>query len=247
MTAVSLSMGKLIAAIVVAILAASAISIGASTILATGPQGPEGAEGPQGPKGDTGAQGLKGDTGDTGPQGAEGPTGPEGPQGEQGATGATGATGPQGIGFQVINYVSVPAAAFVPQFSNMSLMVVKIDTQLYNYGSDYAYFTAPVYLPHGVTIRNVTWYFYDGGASQISLFFGRYNQTIGGVPSYQSIAFHLTQGSAGYGVGYASSISTGATVDNIDWAYILTVSLPPSATFNDYRFQYAVVEYEFPT
>jgi hypothetical protein len=241
MTAVSLPMGKLIVGIVIAILVASVISIGASTILAVGPQGPEG---PQGPKGDTGAQGPKGNTGNTGPEGPAGTTGPAGPQGVKGDTGAT---GPQGIGFQRINYVSVPAAAFAPQFSNISMMNVKIDTQLYNYGSDFAYFTAPVYLPQGVTIKNVTWYFYDGGTSQISLNLGRYNQTIGGVPSYQSITFHLTQGSAGYGVGYASAIYTGATVDNINWAYILTVSLPPSATFTDYRFQYAVIEYEFPT
>jgi hypothetical protein len=44
-------MGKLIAEIVVAILAASAISVGASTMLAAGP---EGREGPQGQQGGTG-------------------------------------------------------------------------------------------------------------------------------------------------------------------------------------------------
>ncbi len=57
-------MGKFIAGIVIAILASSAISVGASTLLATGPQGPEG---PQGPQGEQGIQGLKGDTGPAGP------------------------------------------------------------------------------------------------------------------------------------------------------------------------------------
>lgn len=175
-----------------------------------------------------------------GPKGEKGDTGPQGEKGE------TGSQGPPGIGVEPVGYISVPAAAFAPQYCNTSLMDVKIDTQLYNYGSDYAHFTAPVLLPHGVTIRNVTWYFYDGGASQIQLHLGRYNQTIGGAPSYNSIAFHLTQGASGYGIGYDDTISISATVDNIRWTYILTVSLPPSATHTDYRFQYAVVEYEFP-
>jgi hypothetical protein len=42
MAIVSLTMGKFIAGIIVAILASSAISVGASTMLMVGPQGPEG-------------------------------------------------------------------------------------------------------------------------------------------------------------------------------------------------------------
>jgi zinc transporter ZupT len=42
----SITMGKFVAGIIIAILASSAISIGASTILAVGPQGPEGPQGP---------------------------------------------------------------------------------------------------------------------------------------------------------------------------------------------------------
>lgn len=88
MAAVTISMTKFIAGIVIAILASSAISIGVSTQLAAGPQGPEG------PKGDTG---------------------PHGPAGSTGATEALGAQGPQdepGIGFEPTGYISVPAAAF---------------------------------------------------------------------------------------------------------------------------------------
>jgi len=73
--AVSMTMGKLIALIVIAILVSSAIAIGASTMLAVGPQGPEG---PQGATGATGPQGAKGDKGDTGATGATGPQGPAG-------------------------------------------------------------------------------------------------------------------------------------------------------------------------
>jgi len=227
-----------IVGLIAAILAASLLATGIS--MQIGLQGPQGEKGDKGDTGATGPQGPQGSQGPAGPQGATGPAGPQGAQGAQGPQGAP------GIGFARINYVSVPAAAFAPQYSNTSIMNVKIDTQLYNDGSDFAYFTAPVHLPHGVTIKNVTWYFYDGGGSQISLNLGRYNQTIGGVPSYQSMTFHLTQGAPGYGIGYASTIYTGATVDNIQWTYILTVSLPPSATHTDYRFQYAVIEYEFP-
>lgn len=230
----ALTKGTLIVAMIIAILAASAISVGLSTQLAAGPQGPKGDKGDTGQQGQTGPVGA---TGDTGPAGSIGATGPQGLQGPQ---------GPRGIGYEKTGYLSVPAAAFAPQFSNPSTMDVKIDTQLYNYGAGVAYFTAPVNLPNGVTIKNVTWYFYDGGASQMDLNLGRYNQTIGGVPSYQSMTFHLTQGAPGYGTGYANTISIDAIVDNIQWTYILTVSLPPSATHTDYRFQYAVVEYEFP-
>ena len=77
MEAVSLTIAtKVVALIVITILASSAIAVGTSTMLAVGPQGPEG------PKGDTGLQGPKGDTGEIGLQGPAG------------ATGATGATGP---------------------------------------------------------------------------------------------------------------------------------------------------------
>jgi len=67
-----------------------ALSVGGTTVGATGPQGP------QGPAGPTGATGATGATGPQGPQGNQGNQGFTGPQGPTGATGATGATGPQG-------------------------------------------------------------------------------------------------------------------------------------------------------
>lgn len=53
-------MGKFVAGIVIAILAASAISVGVSTILITGSQGPQGETGPQGPQGEQGPEGPPG-------------------------------------------------------------------------------------------------------------------------------------------------------------------------------------------
>jgi hypothetical protein len=94
--AVPMTMGKLIAVIVIAILASSAIAVGASTMLAVGPEGPEGPQGETGPQGLEGPQGEQGETGATGPQGATGPAGPKGPKGDTGDTGPQGPQGEQG-------------------------------------------------------------------------------------------------------------------------------------------------------
>lgn len=56
----SITTGKFVAGIIIAILAASAISIGVSTILITGPPGPQGETGPQGPQGEQGPEGPPG-------------------------------------------------------------------------------------------------------------------------------------------------------------------------------------------
>ena len=62
----SITTGKFVAGIIIAILASSVVSIGVSSQIITGPQGP------------------RGDTGAIGPEGSQGPIGPEGPQGEPG-------------------------------------------------------------------------------------------------------------------------------------------------------------------
>ena len=78
MSQTGLSTGTFVVGIIIAILVSSAISVGASMMLVTGPQGPAGPQGPQGITGDTGPQGATGPTGATGPQGPEGPQGPAG-------------------------------------------------------------------------------------------------------------------------------------------------------------------------
>jgi hypothetical protein len=77
--------------LVIAILAASAISTVASTQLAVGPQGPKGADGAAGPQGSIGPQG---------PHGEQGPQGEEGPAGPQGEVGPTGPQGDPGLGVE---------------------------------------------------------------------------------------------------------------------------------------------------
>jgi hypothetical protein len=101
MAAVSLSMGKFIAGIVIAIVVASVISVGASMMLITGSEGPPG---------ETGSQGPQGEQGETGATGATGPRGATGPAGEDGEDGATGPQGPAGVG--VIEYNDTYAEDF---------------------------------------------------------------------------------------------------------------------------------------
>jgi len=60
MSQVSITMGKFITGIVIAIVAASAISVGVSTMLITRPQGPQGETGPQGLQGEQGPEGPPG-------------------------------------------------------------------------------------------------------------------------------------------------------------------------------------------
>jgi len=80
--------------LVSAILIASLISVGLSSLLTVGQKGEKGDKGDTGA---TGATGTAGPTGAAGATGAMGPAGPTGPTGATGATGATGSQGPQGI------------------------------------------------------------------------------------------------------------------------------------------------------
>lgn len=173
----------------------------------------------------TGPQGPKGDKGDTGP---EGPAGATGPQGEP------------GIGFDPIGLVSIPASAFVPQYSTDN---VRIDSYLWNYeDSGNVYFMAPVLLPHNATVTNVTSYWVDSGDSVIYCNLYRSYQI-----SNQLMASMQSAGSPGYSSDYDDTIEY-ATVDNGQHAYYLYVAIPGSTPLHDdYKFHFAVIEYEYPT
>jgi hypothetical protein len=241
MAAVSITMGKLIAGILIAIIAASAISVGVSTMLITGPEGPEG------PQGDTGPQGPKGDAGDTGPQGPAGPAGPTGPTGATGATGATGPQGERGFGVPQQGNISVSYSAFVPPSSDDS---VSYSTTYGLRNTDTHVLSpcfAPLQLPHGATITNATFYFYDYDTDWFDFYVCRGNTT----DTYDQIGY------AGNAPGsdtpeYAnvslSSLNADyATVDNNNYHYFLSLYLPYSSTSTSYyRFYYALIEYEYP-
>jgi len=249
MAAVSFATGKLIAGIVIAILAATAISVGTSAMLAAGPEGPEGPEGPQGeigpqgPKGETGDTGPRGATGPQGPIGAVGPEGPEGPEGLQGIQGIQGPQGEQGIGFEPQGNISIGYFAFVPEYNDDPVYYAP-GLGLLNRDSGSIQCMAPLQLPHGTTITNATFYFYDMDTSYFYFYLLRENQT-----NYDFMGMISdTPGSDTPGNDHVSFSSIDyATVDNNNYHYWLYVRIPYSSTsYYNYRFHYALVEYQYP-
>ena len=286
MVATYISTVKFIAGILIAILASSAISIGASTMLFSGPQGPQGPKGetgatgpagpigttgavgttgPQGPQGtqgemgatgDTGPQGAKGDTGPTGPEGPpgiQGPkgdtgntgaTGPTGPQGAAGATGATGPIGPQGepgIGFEPTSYVSVSAATFTSPSESTSISTYLVN----NAAVGTALFFGSVQLPHGVTVTNVTFYWYDADISRdITFHLARAISTSTG--ELYPLASGSSSGSAGYGSSMDTSINN-SIIDNTVYSYMFYVIIPSNSPTNNLRYLYGSIGFAYPT
>lgn len=233
MVAVTLSMTKFIAAIVIAILASSAIALGASTMLTVGPTGPEG---PQGPKGDTGATGSAGPTGDTGPQGLQGE---QGPQGDDGPQGIQGIQGERGFGVPQKGNISISPFAFVPWLPDDKASFSDFDG-IQNLGVNVLICWADIQLPHGAKITNVTCYFYDVGNEQVGINLKRANQINRDI---LAIATSPITGGPGNGNVSASSISH-AIVDNNNYYYYLVVGIPPSEFY--YKFYFALIEYEYP-
>ncbi|MCW4053689.1 MAG: hypothetical protein NWE84_02055 [Candidatus Bathyarchaeota archaeon] len=235
MAAVTLSMTKFIALIIIAILASSAISVGVSTQLAAGPTGPEG------PQGDTGAQGPKGDTGDTGV------TGPAGATGATGATGAPGATGPQGpqgepgIGFEPTGYISIPAPAFRPFTSNLQYATT-LSGGVENLGITVTYFYASLQLPHGVIITNITFYWRDTDAQDIDCILQRTNVAGGS----QGLADANSYGSAGSGSTFTTDISY-PTIDNKNFEYAFLLIVPPKVSTAVLAFSFVTIGFAYPT
>ncbi|MCW4054158.1 MAG: collagen-like protein [Candidatus Bathyarchaeota archaeon] len=255
MAAVSFATGKIIAGILIAIVVSSAIAVGASTMLAVGPQGPEGPQGDTGPQGPEGPQGEQGETGATGPRGATGPAGPqgpkgdtgprgpEGPQGPQGEVGPIGPQGEQGIGFKPTGNISIGYDAFVPlsNYFNYS-HYPGIGLVNENTVSD-LYCMAPLQLPHGTIITNGTFYFYDNDNNNFNFYLLRENQT-----GYEFMGtVSNTPPGATLGNDHISFSSINfATVDNNNYHYWLYISIPWSSNYLNYRFHYALIEYAYP-
>jgi hypothetical protein len=239
MAEVSITMGKLIAGIVIAILVSSAVAAGISMMI----PGPEGPEGPQGEQGPQGTQGEQGETGDTGPQG---PAGPTGSTGLTGATGATGQQGPRGFGFPQQGNISIPFCEFVASYDYNLSYNYEYGLRNYNTAAGLRCY-APVQLPQGATITNATFYFYDNDDGNFIFYLERGNTT-----DRWDIIDSVTNapGSDTPGYDYVSFGSINpdyATVDNDNYYYYLEILIPYSSTSSsNYRFFYALVEYELP-
>jgi len=235
-------MTQFIAVVVIAVLVSSVAAAGVSMMI-------PGPEGPEGPQGDTGATGAKGDTGDTGPQGPAGAIGPTGPQGPAGAIGPTGDTGPQGergFGYPQKGNISIPCFAFVPPTSDDSVGYHYI-YGLYNTGTTpLAYCYAPVQLPHGATITNATFYFYDNDDNNFVFYLLRQNQTISNGQIIGIVTNSPGSDTPGHTHISLNNVDV-PIVDNNNYYYYLCITLPYSASSQYYyRFYYALVEYELP-
>jgi len=137
-------------------------------------------------------------------------------------------------------FLSVPAAAFVPCGTTYDWC--NYGTTLRNYDTvGWAVFYAALYLPQGVTVRNLTSYWYDNSTDDyVSCWLARLSQATGG----QFMAAADSTDVGGLGSSYDDTIMY-ATIDNTQFAYLLNVNVPQS-TSQDYYFQYAIIEYEYP-
>ena len=123
--------GTLIAGLIIAIVVSIMISTQASMLLSLGPQGPRGEEGPKGNIGIRGPDGPQGIQGIQGIQGEQGPIGPDGPEGVSPWENSSITISPQD--FTNVKHLNFTYAGSVsePRW-------------------------APVKLPHGVHVTNMT-------------------------------------------------------------------------------------------
>jgi len=189
----------------------------------------EGPEGPQGEQGETGA------TGPAGADGTDGAVGPQGPQGER------------GFGVPQQGNISVPFSAFVPPSTDDSVAYSYI-TGLTNTDGSALYCYAPLQLPHGATITNATFYFYDNDDGRFLFDLLRGNTT----NTWEEIDYvwkNPSSGTSGFShISLDSELDPdAANVDNNNYYYYLVIQMPYSSTSTDYyRFYYALIEYEYP-
>ena len=257
------SITQFIAVVVIAVLVSSAVAAGISMVIPgpEGPEGPQGATGAQGPNGDTGetgatgpagatgptgatgAKGDKGDTGDIGPQGEQGIQGEQGPQGHQGIQGIQGPQGERGFGMPQTGNISVGYSAFVPQYYYYNVSYDPIDgiRNLNTAGPVTCY--APLQLPHGASITNVTCYVYDNDVDYFYFDLVRENEAAFHVMAYET----NSPGSDTLGDTYFSAATIDyAIVDNNNYHYLLYINVPWSSSYTNYSFKYALIEYELP-
>jgi len=232
MERVALSKLLFVIILVAAIGISGVVSAGVTMALVAGPQGPEGQQGPQG---EQGPQGPAGATGATGPAGSSGSAGPQGP------AGATGPQGEQGIGFEPTGYISIPAAALVSQYSTDATF--RDERFVSNLDTKYVKLFASVQLPHGATVTNVTFYWYDANTTLnvYCYLILLYNPSLPLVMSSSG-----SSGSAGWGSTVDTNISV-ATIDNSLYTYCLRVEIPANSPNTNLRFRYATIGFAYPT
>ncbi len=136
--------------------------------------------------------------------------------------------------------VSIPAAAF--QYDEQMFFDLAHDhAYIENVNAEYdVMYCAPVYLPDGVEITNVTMYWYDDDPIEtlnFTMFGGIYSQLIVHLLSLSSVGFGSTSDIPSKGT---------AIVDN-NYQYWCRVNIPPQNIdpWLQTRFYYAVIEFKY--
>jgi hypothetical protein len=142
--------------------------------------------------------------------------------------------------------ISIPAAAFVPEATAATGLGQVWQNQLRNYNADLiATFYAPVQLPHGVNITRFYGLWYDNSSRSVEMGLYICNST-----SHSWRISYLEsplKGCPGVGLSHTNEILE-RIIDNYS-SYHLRVDLPPThipENWLDYRFYYAIIEYEYP-
>lgn len=134
------------------------------------------------------------------------------------------------------SYISISPAAFRPSKDGYDFLCNGISLRNIDSSSDTYY--APLELPHGSKITNMTWYWYDLSSSSEdgSLWMCRsdFDSTL------HPIAGCFSSGNSGDGSSYDNSVSQ-PWIDNSQYHYWLSVYLPDSSVYC----YGALIEYTF--
>ena len=145
---------------------------------------------------------------------------------------AAGAAAQAGTG-----YISVPAAAFVPEHY---LVDYDNDGNRLELATGYtggASFFAPLHLPHGATVTKLTLNYYDNDADDgVSVSLHR------GEGTTRALYYNVISNTDGVG---SKSVDCSLDVDNSQYTYILQVHLDD--TEPDLTFYRAIIEFTYPT
>jgi hypothetical protein len=145
-------------------------------------------------------------------------------------------------GFESTGYISIPAAAFVSKYSGTNAYNAYIGRRVENWDSVTAYFAGAVQLPDGVTITNVTGYWYDADASEdIYCRLARMANR-----ALNEMADVSSSGSAGYSSTVDTTVSF-STVDNSLYEYFLELEIPSVSPDYNLAFYYVTIGFAYPT
>lgn len=106
-----------------------------------------------------------------------------------------------------------------------------------------AVFHAPIQLPHGVTMNNITSYWYDEEAS-LDITCNLYRSLGDGFASV--LASVGSSGSDGFGNTTDTSVS-GPIIDNSLYEYAIYLTIPANSPTSNLRLRFVTIGFAYPT